>query len=87
MSMGTVVIQIPFPSLSLVIEVTFLLLSGDGLMILCMKDFIRNGLDIRMQAQTIILGSKSKPLSMEIIFWYTAGNRKLYILPFTPRTN
>lgn len=67
-SIGTVTIQIPFPNLGLIIDVCFLLMTGNVPTLLCMKDMIDNNLDISLQHRTITHEGRKQQLRLENYF-------------------
>lgn len=65
---GTVMIQIPFPNLSIIINIDFLLIDSNVPTLLCMKDMIDNNLDISIQDRNIRYKNKVQKLVLENYF-------------------
>lgn len=67
-SVGTVIVQVPFKDLGIVIDVRFLLLEGSVPTLLCLKDLYRNGLDISILRCKVICDGKEQDLELNNYF-------------------
>lgn len=67
-SVGTANIQIPFKDLGVIIDVQFLLLTGQVPTLLCLKDLYTNGLDISILRCKILCAGREQSLEMKNYF-------------------
>lgn len=67
-AIGPALIQIPFVSLGIIIDVDFLIFSEPVPSLLSMKDMVLNGLDISIQRRQVTLREHSQDIDMENFF-------------------
>lgn len=84
---GTESIKIPFKKLHLIIEVEFLIVSGDIPSQFYLKYMIMDCLDIRIQNETVSLQRRTQRLRLDHFLSYTSGHRNRHRMRYTPITN
>lgn len=67
-SIGSAMIQIPFPAVCIIIDVEFLIMSGNVPTLQSMRDMLVNNLEVSILGRTIRCGDMSQPLGMENYF-------------------